>query len=115
MGIEKRDYTRRYFSDKELLFFVYKLKDKLLGRKNVALTLNLSATGLLFRAADHLALNSILKGVLKIPNLKREIKLEAQVVRVDATDREGIYDIAVYFTKIDKGEIERAEETYSRE
>ena len=106
MGIEQRRHQRRRVKEEDRFLFLYKLKEKFLAKKTVALTLNMSASGLLFRASELIPLNTLLKGVLEVPPLKRKFKVDAKVVRVEPTHRDGIYDIAVYFTQINNDDQE---------
>ncbi|MBI1883470.1 MAG: PilZ domain-containing protein [Chlamydiae bacterium] len=101
MGFEeKRSHFRRYFSEEERYLIEYKVAGKFFAKKEVALTLNLSASGLLFRATHITPVNTLLKVSLQLPHLKKTIPLQARVARIEPTHKEGIYNIAIHYIQI---------------
>lgn len=97
---EKRKYQRRYFGNDERYLIEFKLVGKLFQKFDVALTLNISASGLLFRSTKIFSVNTDLKIRLNLPRMKKPIQITARVVRVEPTQRDGIYDIAIFYTQI---------------
>ena len=97
---EKRSYFRRTLEEESRYFIEYKPKGKFFASKEVALTLNLSASGLLFRSAKVIPVNTILRVSMTLPHVKNPIRIIARVVRIDATPREGMVNIALHFTEI---------------
>lgn len=101
MGFEeKRQYQRRYFEESERYFIEYKPAGKFFAKTDVALTLNLSASGALFRATTLFATATVLKVKMTLPLHKKPIQMTAKVVRIEPTLREKIYNIALHFTEI---------------
>lgn len=101
MGFEeKRGYIRRYFGSDERYFIEYKTHGKFFQRPQAALSLNLSASGLLFRAAKIIPVNTVLDVNLSLPHIKKPIPMLARVVRMEPTQREGMFDIAIFYTEI---------------
>lgn len=101
MGQEQRKHTRRSFSEDERFLIEYKKTTGLFNRWQLALTRNLSASGLLFRSEELLHINTFLKIRVSIPSLKKPILANAKVVRIDSTKRSDLFDIALFFLEID--------------
>ncbi|MBI1870895.1 MAG: PilZ domain-containing protein [Chlamydiae bacterium] len=105
MGFEeRRKHFRRYFGEDERYFIEYKVLGKLIPKKEVALTLDLSAGGLLFRSADLIAVNSEIEFDLSLPHIKDPIHLKGRVVRVEPALKAGIYNIAVQYIEISEND-----------
>ncbi|MDP8217721.1 MAG: PilZ domain-containing protein [Candidatus Theseobacter exili] len=99
--IEQRGFQRRFFQEDEryMIEFVT-LPKKFLQKSEVALTLNLSGSGLLFMYNRPLHHGSLMKIKLSIPKRKKPIKLVGKVVRVEPARRHGLFNIAVQFSEI---------------
>jgi len=78
----------------------YKKTKGLFHKWVIALTRNLSASGLLFRAQEIIDTNTILKIKLSLPDEKKPFHLIAKVVRINSTKRGDFFDIAIVFTQI---------------
>lgn len=101
---EKRVFQRRTLDESERYLIEYKEAGKFFQKKEVALTINVSASGLLFKSNTLIAINKQLSVDMNIPHLKKSIHLTAQVVRIDPSHRDGIYNIAVRFIQISEAD-----------
>ncbi len=97
---EKRGYVRRYFGADERYFIEHKVHGKFFQRPEAALTINLSASGLLFRSSKIIPVNTIIDVNLSLPHIKKPVQLVARVVRMEPTQRQGMFDIAIFYTEI---------------
>jgi len=97
---ERRGYFRRQFSEDERYFLEFKPAGKFFSKSEVALTMNLSASGLLFRCNKIITVNTLLKLSMVLPRVKKAIPIQARVVRIEPAQREGMYNVAVFYTEI---------------
>ena len=99
--VEQRGFQRRFFQEDEryMIEFVT-LPKKFLQKSEVALTLNLSGSGLLFTYNRPVHHGSFMKIKLSIPKRKKPIKLVGKIVRVEPASRHGLFNIAVQFSEI---------------
>lgn len=97
---ERRGYFRRQFSEDERYFIEFKPAGKFFSKSEVALTMNLSASGLLFRCNNMMTVNTLLKLSMTLPRVKKPISLQARVVRIEPAQREGMFNIAIFYTEI---------------
>ena len=98
---EKRAFQRRLFQEDERYMIEFALLPKKLFRKfEVALTINLSGSGLLFRYSKPLPHGSLMKLRLSLPNAKKPVKIVGRIVRVEPSSKRGIFNIAVQFKEI---------------
>ena len=97
---EKRAFFRRSFSEDERYLIEYKIGRGLFKKKTVALTINISAGGCLFRAHELIGVNTVMNIWLTLPGTDKPIPIEGKVVRVEPTLRDKIYHVAIHYTKI---------------
>lgn len=97
---EKRTGLRRNLTEEDRYLVEYKIAGKFFQKLEMALTLNISSTGLLFRSTKFIPSNTLLKMSMTLPRIKRQVQTLARVVRVEPTAKEGIFNVGVTFTEI---------------
>lgn len=97
---DKRVY-RRLNSKVNIRYKVFKSQEELLERgftaEQLAVTKNISASGLLFFSKESVPLGAILELKIELPDSSEPIECLARIVRVEETPQENIYNIAVCF------------------
>lgn len=108
---ERRRSTRRELSDRERCPIEYKIVGGGFFQKaEVALTRNISASGLLFLSSTMYPLNIVLKARLTLPGGHKPISIKGKIVRSEPTENPKRYSIAITFTEInehDREEIDK--------
>ncbi len=101
VGEGERIEKRRYVRLKEQCFIKFKvLPKRFLGKKEVALTKDISAAGILFSANRLIPIGTLLEVEIGIKGLSRSVKAAGRVVRVEEAVANKSYDIGFAFTRI---------------
>lgn len=104
----KKSDRRKYKRLNAKFLFEYNAsnKKKCFGKRYVALTENISASGLIFRSAYLFQIGSMLTGILEIPELRKKIDISGRVIRLEPTRKEDIYEVAIQYIEIDNADRE---------
>ena len=108
---ERRRSTRRDLSERERCPIEYKVAGGGFFQKaEVALTKNISASGLLFLSPSIYPLNTEIKAILTLPGAQKPIKIKGKIVRSEPTANPKRNSIAITYIEIkenDRGEIDK--------
>lgn len=93
---EKRLSERCLFKEEDRYLVEYKTHGRLFQKQEVALTMDVSNSGLLFRTSRFIPVNTTLSINLSLPNQK-PVHTLARVVRAEISLRQGMFDIAIHY------------------